>query len=191
MIQIPEMQYFRARTPEETQSTKAILGKDAEAYMKKEDQDRERIQEEYRKWKEQPEHYYETPLDVVRGTSVVQRISHRDFVAEKKQGFSNWKSNKIVHLLTKADGSTDRVETRLLPDEMFTEEKLRELIAKCEEGWREEPKHFLDYEKESVKIQKEHYEEDVKQAKKQFADVAEKYNYLKPVFASINKDVVW
>jgi hypothetical protein len=190
MIQYPEMKYFRARTPEETEHTKTLLEKGAEDYLKKEDQDRERIQEEYRKWREQPEHYYPMLLDIKKGDKVIQRISHRDFVAEKKQDFANWKSNRIIYLLTKQDGSVDRVEAQLLPDGVFKEEKLGELIATCEEAWKGEPRHFLDNEKESVKMHKERYEEDAKHAKEQFADVVEKYNYLKPVFASINKDIV-
>jgi hypothetical protein len=190
MIQIPEMNYFRARTQEETELTKAILGKDAEDYLKKEDQDRERIQEEYREWIKEPEHYYPVPLDIKRGDTVVQRISHQDFVAEKKRKFSNWKSDKIIQLLTRQDGSKDTIESRLLPEDMFTEAKLGQLIAECEKIWKEEPKHFLDFERESVKMHKERYDEDVKNAKKRFTEIIAKYDYLKPAFTAINKDVL-
>jgi hypothetical protein len=191
MIQNPEMKYFRPRTAEETEQTKAILGKGAEEYLRKEDQDRERIQEDYRKWKEQPEHYHPIPMDIVRDSKVLQRISHQDFVAEKKQGFANWKSNKIIHLVTKPDGSTDRIESQFFPDEVFKKEKIEEIIGECEEAWSGEPKHFLDDEAESLKMHKEQYEKDVKNAREQFADIVKKYDYLKPVFASINKDVAW
>jgi len=190
LIQIPEMQYFRPRTLEETESTRTILGKDADEFLRKEDQDRERIQDEYRKWKEQPEHYHERLLEIVSGDRVVQRISHREFVAEKKQEFVNWKSNKVIHLNVKADGSIDRVEMRLVPDEMFSDKMLNEIIAKCQETWKEEPKHFLDLMKESLERDKKLYEEDVERFKRHFADVIEKYHYLKPVFASIDKDVL-
>lgn len=73
---------------------------------------------------------------------------------------------------------------------MFTEKMLGEIITKCQEAWKEEPKHFLDLEKEYLKTHKERYEEDVQRVREQFADIVENYNYLKPVFASINKDVV-
>ena len=190
MIQVPEMKYFRARTPEETQNTRTILGKDADEFLRKEDQDRERIQEEYRKWKEQPEHYHERPFEIASGSRVVQRISHRDFEAEKKRDFVNWKSNKIIHLHVKEDGSVDRIEMRLLPDAMFTEKMLSELITKCQETWKEEPKHFLDLEKEFLERNRERYVQDVKKVRERFADIVKKYDYLKLVFASINKDAL-
>jgi hypothetical protein len=190
MIQIPEMKYFRPRTPEENEETRRILGKDADEFLRKEDQEREHIQEEYRRWKEQPEHYYEVPLDIVSGDKVVQRISHRDFEAEKKQDFANWKSNKIIHLHAKKDGSVDRMEMQLVPDEMFSDKKLNEIIAKCQEMWKEEPKHFLDLTKEFLERDKKLYEEDVERFKGRFADIIEKYHYLKPVFASIDKNVL-
>ena len=190
MIQIPEMKYFRTRTPEETEQTKTALGASAEEYLKKEDQDRERLQREYQEWKRQPEHFYSEPLDVMREKTVVQRISHRDFVAEKKQSLSNWKSNKIIQFLTRQDGTVDKLEGQLLPKDMFNEEMLGKLIAKCEEAWKEPPRHFLEYEEESVKMHKELYEKDVKKAKEQFADVIKKYEYLKPAFTLMNKDVL-
>jgi hypothetical protein len=190
MIQDPEMKYLRARTPEETERTKAVLGASAEEYLKKEDQDRERLQKEYQDWKKQPEHYYPVPLDIMREKTVVQRISHHDFVAEKKQSFSNWKSNKMIHFLTRADGTVDKFEDQLLPNDMFNEEMLKKIMANCEESWKEPPRHFLEHEEESVKTQKELYEKDVKKAKDQFADVIKKYEYLKPAFTLMNKDVL-
>jgi hypothetical protein len=189
MIQIPEMKYFRTRTPEETEQTKTALGASAEEYLKKEDQDRERLQREYQEWKRQPEHFYSEPLDVMREKTVVQRISHRDFVAEKKQNFANWKSNKITQFLTRQDGKVDELESQLLPNDMFNEEMLGKIIAKCEETWKEPPRHFLEYEEESVRMHKQLYADDVKKAKEQFADVIKRYEYLKPVFTIMNKDV--
>jgi hypothetical protein len=189
-IQIPEMKYFRPRTPEETENIRRILGEGADEFLRKEDQERERIQDEYRKWKEQPKHYHEGPLEIESSSRIVQRIFHRDFEAEKKQDFVNWKTNKIVHLNVKKDGALDRVEMQLLPDEMFTEMKLGELITKCQEIWKEEPTHFLDMMEEFLKRDKQQYEEDVKKARARIADIVAKYDYLKPVFASINKDVL-
>ncbi len=189
MIQYPETKYFRARTPEETEQTKAAVGAGAEEYLKREDQDRERLQKEYQEWKKEPEHVYPMPLDVMREKTVVQRISHRDFVAEKKQSFSNWKSNKIIRFLTRQDGTVDKFEDQLLPNDMFNEEMLWKIIAKCEEAWKEPPRHFLEYEEESVKMHKELYEKDVKKTKEQFADVIKKYEYLWPAFTLMNKDV--
>lgn len=190
MIQIPEMKYFRPRTPEETKNTRAILGKGAEEFLRKEDQDRERIQEEYRKWKEQPEHYHEAPLDIMSDNKVIMRISHKEYAVEKKLDFANWKSNKMVLLPTRKNGSVDRLEVPLFPNGMFSEERLDKLIATCQETWEKEPEHFLDMEKEFLERDRKRYEQDVKTVRERFAAIIEKYAYLKPVFASINKDVL-
>jgi hypothetical protein len=188
-IQDPEMKYFRQRTSDETENTRRILGKDADEFLKKEDQERERIQEEYREWKKQPKHYYDKPIEVMRDNQVVQRIFHRDFEAEKQQGFVNWKSNKIIHLHAEKDGFINRVENRLVPDDMFSDKMVSEIITKCQETRKEERKHFLDFQGEHLEKHKKLYEEDVKKVKEHFADIIKKYDYLELVFKSINEDV--
>ena len=74
--------------------------------------------------------------------------------------------------------------------EGFVRKNARVLGAKCDEAWKEPFRHFLEYEEESIKMQKELYENNVKKAKDQFADVIKKYEYLKPAFTLMNRDVL-
>ncbi len=64
-IQVPEMKYFRPRTQEETKNMRRILGEKTDEFLKKEDEEKERIQKEYAEWKREPVHYFENFIDVV------------------------------------------------------------------------------------------------------------------------------
>ena len=149
-IQTPEMKYFRPRTTEETENTRRILGEGANEFLKKEDQERERIQAEYQEWKKQPKKYHERPVTVMKDKQVVQRISHREFEEEKRREFVNWKSNKIIHQRTENDRIINQVEVRLVPDEMFSDKMVNDIITKCEEAWKDKSKHFLEMMEEFI-----------------------------------------
>ncbi|MGE5638445.1 MAG: hypothetical protein ACM3WQ_07045 [Chloroflexota bacterium] len=98
-IQVPEMKYFRKRTSQENDNTRRILGVRAEEYLKNEDAEKEEIQKEYKKWKKQSVHYFENTINITdKDKNVLLRITHEEFVEEKKLGFKNWKQNlRIQH----------------------------------------------------------------------------------------------
>lgn len=188
-IQIPEMDYFRPRTSEETKNTQRILGKDADEYLKKKDEERYRIQNEYKEWKKRPTHYFENVMDVVdKDKKILARITHREFLEEKKLGFQNWKQNQRVEYWD--DGQ--KVETHIVPflvDKPMDQKWLEKFIKACKKQWKGRPEHFLEFEKKLIRKSRKKYEANVKKAKEEFAPCIKKYSYLTPVFRLLNEDV--
>lgn len=188
-IQIPEMKYFRPRTQEETEISRKILGSGAEEYLRKEDEERERVLKEYEEWKKQPEHYFENSLDILdKDGKVIARITHKEFVEEEKRGFQNWRQNKRITLIEK-DGKTESLIVPFFIDKDIDQEWLQKLIETCEKQWVGQPEHFLEFQKELIEESKRKYEANVKTIKEEFAPILKKYEYLKPVFRLLNQDV--
>ena len=144
---------------------------------------------EYEEWKKQPEHYFQNQLDITdQNGRVITRITHKEFAEEKKTNFQNWKQNKKAILMEK-DGKMVTSWGCFFEDKGMEEEWLKKLIAKCEEMWRGQPKHFLDIQKEWIEEKKKQYANNVKQVKEKSAAILKKYEYLIPVFRSLNQDV--
>lgn len=188
-IQIPEMKFFRPRTQEETEITRKLLGSGAEEYLRKEDEERERILKEYEEWKKQPEHYFENPLNILgKNGKVIAQITHKEFAEEKKRNFQNWKQNKRI-LFIERNGKTESVLAPFFTDKDKDQEWLQKLIETCEKQWSGQPKHFLEFQKELIEEHKKKYEDDVKTIKEEFSPIIKKYEYLEPVFRLLNQDV--
>lgn len=184
-IQVPEMKYFRERTSEETEMTRKILGDGANDFLRKEDEEKERIQREYEEWKKIPQHYFENSIDIVdKNDRVIARITHREFLEERKTGFENWKRNRRIMYI---DGKTQTLP--FFADKEMDQKWFKDLVRKCEENWVGQPKHFLELEKEWVEKHKEEYRASLDQTKKGFAEIIEKYDYLMPVLRLLNQDV--
>jgi hypothetical protein len=188
-IQVPEMKYFRPRTQEEIEATRRILGKGADAFLKKEDEEKKELQKEYDEWKKEPIHYFENCVNVVdKDKNIISRITHRDFLEEQKVNFRNWKQNKLI-MFFEENGN---IKTAILPlaGEKAKDPKwLDRLIKTCKKQWKGKPRHFLDWEKESIRKSKKEYNDYIRKTKKQFAPCIEKYNYLEPILRLLNSDV--
>lgn len=188
-IQVPEMNYFRSRTPEETEVSRRILGEKADEYLRKEDEERERIQKEYREWKKQPEHYFMNPLDIVdKDGKTIARISHEEYTKERNVDFQNWKQNKRVIQVKKDDEQTETVTEPFFFDKDMDQKWLDKLIRACKKQWKGQPKHFLEFEKELIRKHKKEYNASLEKFKKEFKPIVEKYKYLIPIFSLLNQD---
>jgi hypothetical protein len=189
-IQIPEIEYFRSRTPEETKILREILGEKADEYLKKEDEERNRFQKEYREWKKQPEHYFTDPLDIVdKDGKTITRITHKEYAEEKNVNFQNWKQNKRVVHIKKEDGQTETVTTPFFSDKDMDQKWLENLIRACKKQWKGQPKHFLEFEKEMIRKHKKEYNASLEKFRKESKPIIEKYKYLMPIFTLLNQDV--
>lgn len=187
-IQVPEMNYFRGRTASETETTRKILGDKAEDFLKKEDEEREKLQKEYAEWKKEPEHFYSNGLDILnKEGEVITRITHRDYVEEKKKGFKNWKQNRHIRY-TNIDGK-EKMFAEPLIDGKMTPERFTKLLKACPKIWKSRPKHFLELEKERLTKSKRKYKESVERFKEESKSIVERYNYLIPIFRLLNEDV--
>ena len=187
-IQIPEMSFFRDRTPSETETTRKILGEKTDAFLKEEDENKERLHKEYAKWRKETEHFYKNCLDITdKEGKIITRITHRDYVEERKKGFKNWKQNKHIHYL-KIDGKEKMVTEPLLEGKM-TPERFTKLLKACPKIWKSSPKHFLESEKERLRKNKRKYKKNIAKVKEESKSVVERYNYLIPILKLLNKDV--
>jgi hypothetical protein len=187
-IQVPEMEYFRRRTPDETENTRRILGDRAGDYVKKEDEEREKIQKDYKEWNKQSTHYFEKPVVVEdENKNVLVQMTHKEFLEEEQLNFENWKKNlRIQHLENNGKVNTHTIS--FFVDKCMNQEWLDKFVRKCRAVWKGKPKHFLDLEKESIRKHNKAYQASVKKAKEEFALSIEKYRYLLPVLRLINQD---
>lgn len=187
-IQIPEMEYFRQRTPEETENTRRILGDATDEFLRKEDEEREKIQQEYTEWKKKPIHYFENCVNVVdKDKNVLAKITHREFLEEQKVNFENWKQNKIVKYWEEGGKVITHVSP-FLAQKPMDQKWLEKFIKMCKKRWKGKPKHFLDSQKEWIRKSKKTYDANVKKAKVEFAPCIQKYTYLVPVLRLLNND---
>ena len=188
-IQIPEMKYFRPRTPEETEITRKIIGKGAEEFLKKEDEEKVKLLKEYEEWKKQPEHYFENAIDILdKNRRIVERITHKEFVEEKKVNFQNWKQNKKAMLVEQA-GKMVTVFIPFFVDKNMDQKWLEGLVETCEKTWQGQPKHYLDMQKEWIEESKKKYMDMIKRVREEYVEVLKKYEYLIPVLRLLNPDV--
>jgi len=188
-IQVPEIQYFRPRTQEETDTTRRILGNGADEFLKKEDEEKQELQKEYKEWKKEPIHYFKNDVNVVdKDKKILSRITHREFLEEQKVNFQNWKQNKLIKYFEE----NENVKTVIFPlagQKPVDPKWLEGLIKTCKKHWKGKPRHFLDLEKKWIRESKKAYQENVKKAKEEFAVCIGKYSYLIPVLRLINNDV--
>lgn len=188
-IQMPEVQYFRLRTPEEIETTRRILGDKADDYFRKEKEEKYRLWKAYREWKMKPEHFFPNFLDVVdKNGNVTARITHKEYVQERKAGFKNWKGNKRLYHVER-EGKKQTISEPFFLDREMTTEQLDKLLKTCRKIWKGKPKHFLEREKERLRKNKKKYKASVEKFKEQSKPIVERYEYLMPIFELLNKDV--
>ena len=188
-IQIPEMQYFRERTDEETENTRRLLVESADNYLKQENEERKRILAEYKIWKNNSSQFFENPIDVIdKNKEILARITHKEFVEEKNLNFKNWRANLRIEYIEK-DGKTKSCLIPFFTNKNMDQQWLVKFIKQCERNWKGKPKHWLDFQKKWIKKSKKRYGANVKQVKVELASCIEKYSFLIPVFRLMNKDV--
>ena len=128
-------------------------------------------------------------IDVVdRNNKIITRITHREFLEEKKIGFRNWKQNKKI-LYIDEDGKTTTIIEPFFTDKSMDVKWLAKLIKKCEKEWKGQPKHFLEIEKELIAKSKRKYKVNLKKIREEIAPLLEKYHYLVPILRLLNQDV--
>jgi len=173
LIQVPEIDYFREPTDDEMRNLIRIYGSETKTFerLKEMREKRERLQEEYKKWKQGDEETIEkmkanmavTLFDENR-KKIIARVTYPEYKQERRRDFAGFK-------------------------EKFESAVTEQLIKLCQSHFEKKPSHFLDFMRKNIIIHKRKYAEMVKKVMLKYQDIFKKYDYLRPILKTINGDV--
>ena len=183
MILLDEISHLRKPTDGEIRFISMIFGSETAAFrvIKDTEEERLRLWQEYRKWKQYEKEYVKGlrfpeddgiinimgwgPVTLVdENENIIARVNRREYIEEKRRGFTGFK-------------------------EKLGEATAKKLVELCKEHFEKTPAHYLDYTKERIEENKRKYAEMVKKTREKYQKVFKKYDYLTPIFKTINEDV--
>ncbi|MGI0046434.1 MAG: hypothetical protein ACREBB_04510 [Nitrosotalea sp.] len=184
-IQIEEVFHIRAPNSEEIEVLKKIHGDKYKEELKRLEEKRKGVYDEYLKWKRDPWRVYGPMIIEDQNHNVLNRIHARDFKEEEKLGFVNWNANR--HVIT--DPVTlQKTTIPLVPNEIDPD-WLQALIKDCKKKWKRGPYNYLNNTKREINKHKKEYAVKVEKIKTENKNVIKRYAFLKPILKLINYDV--
>lgn len=182
MILHDDISFLRKPTDDEIRFMSMIWG-ETEAFhiIKDAEEERFKLHQEYEKWKEYEKEYIlgsrfpedDGIINVIgwgpvtlfdENKNIIARVTRREYIEEKRRGFTGFK-------------------------EKFGEAAAKKLVELCKEHFEKTPTHFLDDAKERIEEDKRKYAEMVQKTRERYQNVFKKYDYLTPIFKTINEDV--